>query len=73
MAGFPPTSISRVVRTSRVGLSMKRFADHPTANDFLERRYRFLTEPALVKKGKSQTIIALLHDGKGLEAIARLI
>jgi len=64
--------VDPLVRTARVGLSMKRFANQPTANDYLERRYRFLTEPGLVKKGKPQTIRALLRDGHATETIVRL-
>ena len=53
-----------VLRTARVGLTLKRFeADKPA---FLMRPYRFLNAPAEVKKGRVHTVIAL-HQG-GLDA-----
>lgn len=58
-------------RTARVGLSLKRHRD-ALAIDRLARRYRFLTEPRRVTKGRAELIAALLADGYSPEAIRNL-
>lgn len=58
-------------RTARVGLSLKRHRD-AIAVDRLARRYRFLTEPRRVTKGRAELIAALLADGYSPEEIREL-
>ncbi len=58
-------------RSARVGLSLKRH-DDAIAKDRLSRRYRFLTEPRLVTKGRAELIAALLSDGHSPEEVRRL-
>lgn len=58
-------------RTARVGLSLKRHRD-ALAVDRLARRYRFLTEPRQVTKGRAELIAALLEDGHTPEEIRSL-
>lgn len=58
-------------RTARVGLSLKRHRD-ALAIDRLARRYRFLTEPRRITKGRAELIAALLADGYSPEAIRDL-
>ncbi|MCB9766414.1 MAG: hypothetical protein H6739_41955 [Alphaproteobacteria bacterium] len=57
-----------VLATARVGLTLKRWDEHPTMPAFLMRPYRFLTEPAL-PKGRLQTVLALHQQGRPPEAI----
>ncbi len=61
-----------VLRTPRVGLTLKRAGEHPTMPDWIGRRLRFLTEPRRIKKGRAQTIAALLADGMPAEDIHAL-
>jgi hypothetical protein len=58
-------------RTARVGLSLKRHQDE-LAIDRLARRYRFLSEPRRVTKGRAELIAALLADGHSPEDIRRI-
>ncbi len=57
------------LETARVGLSLKRLrkADPPTR--FILRRYRFLSEPRRISKGKLQMVLALHADGATPEEI----
>lgn len=55
--------------TSRVGLSLKRQGVRADALRFILRRYRFLTEPLRIKKGKVQMVLALHADGVKPEEI----
>jgi hypothetical protein len=56
--------------TSRVGLTLKRVAEHPEMPDYLVRRYRALTQPRRIAKGRVQLIIALHEAGESADAIA---
>jgi hypothetical protein len=58
--------------TSRVGLTLKRVAEHPEMPDYLVRRYRALTQPRRIEKGRVQLIIALHQAGESADAIAAL-
>jgi hypothetical protein len=58
-------------RSARVGLSLKRH-DDAIARDRLARRYRFLTEPRRVTKGRPELIAALLSAGHSPEDVRRL-
>ena len=53
----------------RVGLTLKRGALADRAR-FLARPYRFLTEPARIKKGRLHVVIGLHRQGQGPDAIA---
>ena len=57
--------------SARVGLTLKRHND-AIAADRLSRRYRFLTEPRRVTKGRSELIAALLSAGHTPEDVHRL-
>lgn len=53
-----------VYRTARVGLSLKRAAEHPTMPDYIDRPYRFLNAPRAIKKGRDLLVRALGAAGR---------
>lgn len=55
----------------RVGLTLKRGVLADRAR-FLARPYRFLSEPARIKKGRPNLVVGLHRDGHAPDAIARL-
>ena len=55
--------------TPRVGLTLKRVAEHPSMPAFLDRHYRWLTRPRAIKKGRPQTIRGLAALGHDVDAI----
>ncbi|MGL4550161.1 MAG: hypothetical protein ACRC33_03150, partial [Gemmataceae bacterium] len=55
-----------VLQTARVGLSLKRMKQSETAPGFLLRRYRYLSEPRRISKGKQHMALALHAAGAGL-------
>ena len=57
-------------RTARVGLSLKKSGE-PAAR-FIERPYRFLTEPKAITKGKAQLVRSLHRTGLTPAAIRAL-
>jgi hypothetical protein len=61
-----------VLRTARVGLSLKRAKRASDAPRYILRRYRHLAEPRKTAKGKPHMVLALHADGKGAEAIREL-
>jgi 3-methyladenine DNA glycosylase Mpg len=61
----------QVYRSPRVGLSLKR-SNTPDRHRFIARDYRFLTEPARIKKGKPNLIVALHREGLHAARIAAL-
>ncbi|MEK6234002.1 MAG: hypothetical protein N2C14_04765 [Planctomycetales bacterium] len=61
-----------VHRTARVGLSLKTAGDDERRLRYVLRRYRYLTEPRGVKKGKLHTVLALHADGAEPAEIQRL-
>src|SRR5262245_31781785 len=61
-----------VIRTSRVGLSLKRQKPTPLNIDYLGRPYRFLTEPRRTAKGKVHVVLALHREGRSPEEIKKL-
>ncbi len=64
--------LPEVLATARVGLTLKRAADHPEAMPaFLTQPYRFLTDPT-IPKGKLHTVIALYQRGEEPDEIHRL-
>ena len=58
-----------VLKTARVGLSMKRMRPSPDAPRFLMRRDRHLTEPRRTAKGKLHMALALHAAGVGVMEI----
>lgn len=67
-----PERAQTIYYTSRVGLTLKRVAEHPEMPDYIVRRYRALTQPRRIEKGRVQLIIALLEAGESADAIAAL-
>ena len=60
-----------VYESPRVGLTLKR-GDLALRQRFIARPYRFLTEPARIKKGKVHVIVALHRRGMAAAEIARI-
>jgi len=63
----------KVWSSARVGLTLKRLVAEPRMPEFIMRRYRFLTSPAAIKKGRLQLILAMLDEGLRAEEIHALI
>lgn len=59
-----PIAGRRVLRTARIGLSLKRLRHSEAPLRFILRRYRHLTEPRRIAKGKAHMALALHADGK---------
>ncbi len=66
-----PAPARRVYASARVGLTLKRGTSEERVR-FLARPYRFLTEPARIKKGRLHVVIALHAQGHPAEEVARL-
>jgi hypothetical protein len=58
-----------VYATARIGLTLKKGAT-PARRGFLARPYRFLSEPARIRKGKPYLAVALYEQGMAPAAIA---
>lgn len=58
-----------ILRTARVGLSLKHAGNDPDRQKFVLRPYRFLTEPKRTAKGKPQMVLALYEQGLDVEDI----
>ena len=58
-----------VYRTARVGLTLKKSFLGSTHAQFLLSRYRFLTEPHRLRKGRVHLIAAMVADGRSKEEI----
>ncbi len=58
-----------VLATARVGLTLKRHVPGDGRPAFLLRRYRLLTEPRAVTKGRVHTVLALHQDALDAAAI----
>jgi hypothetical protein len=67
-----PERAQTIYYTSRVGLTLKRVAEHAAMPDYIVRRYRALTQPRRITKGRVQLIIALHQAGESADAIAAL-
>ena len=52
-----------ILKTARVGLSLKRQKPSLMPLDYLLRRYRYLSEPRRIRKGKLHMALALHADG----------
>jgi 3-methyladenine DNA glycosylase Mpg len=60
-----------IYESPRVGLTLKR-GDIRSRQRFIARGYRFLTEPALTRKGKVQLILGLHRQGRSAAEIGRI-
>ena len=60
-----------VIESPRVGLTLKR-GELAVRQRFIARPYRFLTEPARIKKGKASLVVALHRRGLPAAEIVRL-
>jgi hypothetical protein len=58
-----------ILKAARVGLSLKRMKKNEAGPRFLLRRYRHLSEPRRISKGKLHMALALHADGAGLMEI----
>jgi hypothetical protein len=58
-----------VLRTARVGLTLRRSKGKPDAPRYVMRPYRYLTEPRQITKGKPQMVLALHQEGQDTAAI----
>ena len=61
--------IAPVLSTPRVGLSLKKHRADSDAPRFVMRRYRYVTEPRRLTKGKPHMVLALHQDGKDIDTI----
>jgi len=66
-----PGRAAPIYATPRIGLTLKK-ANSPVRRRFIARHYRFLSEPARIRKGKSHLITALHQQGYVPTAIAAL-
>ncbi|HJZ92600.1 MAG TPA: hypothetical protein VKE40_17115 [Gemmataceae bacterium] len=57
---------------ARVGLSLRKARPGSTAPAFLTRPYRFLTDPAMIAKGKVQMVLELHRRGVPVDEIRQL-
>lgn len=67
-----PARTTKIWTTARVGLTLKRAADHPSMPNYILRPYRALTQPRAIKKGRVHLVIAMHQAGESVEAIAGL-
>lgn len=63
-----PTSRS-IYRTARIGLSLKKSKKSPEPPRYVVRRYRYLSEPRRISKGKLHMVLALHAEGLSAEEI----
>lgn len=61
-----------LVRSSRVGLTLKRFKKAPNPPRYVLRPYRYLSEPKRTKKGKLHVILGLHARGKSVDEIREI-
>jgi hypothetical protein len=69
---LPEITPRPIYRSGRVGLSLKRSRKSPDPPWFILRRYRYLTEPARIRKGKLQLILALHARGRTTDEIRQI-
>ncbi len=58
-----------ILRTARVGLTLKKASDNQAMPSYILRPYRYLTEPRRISKGKPHMVLALHLQGKGSDLI----
>lgn len=61
-----------IFSSARVGLSLKKAKTAPTMPAYIVRRYRFLSEPRRIAKGKLHLVLALHRAGASMEEMHRL-
>jgi hypothetical protein len=69
---LPVRENRQVLRTARVGLSLRRAKPGGPALGFLTRPYRFLTEPRTTAKGRPHIVLAMLGREESVERIREL-
>ena len=67
ITGFTRKKVQKVLRSVRIGLDLGHYSTKPTLDDprvtFVQRPYRFLIEPNLLKvNGRAQTFLGLLNQ-----------
>src|ERR1700722_14268055 len=60
---LPELGDCEILKTARVGLSLKRLHPSDIAVRYLLRRYRYLSEPRRIAKGKPHMVLALCSEG----------
>jgi hypothetical protein len=60
---LPELADRPLLRTARVGLSLKRLRKSDVPPRYILRRYRYLSEPRRISKGKLHMVLALHADG----------
>lgn len=66
---LPELADRPLLRTARVGLSLKRLRQSELPPRYILRRYRYLSEPKRISKGKQHMALALHADGLTPEEI----
>jgi 3-methyladenine DNA glycosylase Mpg len=61
-----------IVKTARVGLSLKKLKKSESPPRFITRPYRYLSEPRRISKGKQHMVLALYAQGKSAAEIREL-
>jgi hypothetical protein len=61
-----------LVKTPRIGLSLKRLRKADTPPRFIMRHYRYLSEPRRISKGKLHMVLALHAEGRTVAEIREL-
>ncbi len=59
-----------LVASGRVGLTLKRAAEHPKMPEMIFQPYRFLRRPRDLRKGRNYLILELSRTGKDVDEIA---
>jgi hypothetical protein len=72
LQAFEPPEGRPVVRSARVGLTLKKAGQAAGPPRFVLRPYRFLTEPRRVGKGKLHVVLALHAQGMDPDRISAL-
>jgi len=67
-----PGDVKPILATARVGLTLKKAGTDINPTKFLVRRYRFLTEPRRLSKGKVHMVLALHQAGKQPDEISKM-
>lgn len=61
-----------IYQTARVGLTFRKAGLNPVSEFYMMQPYRYLTEPARIKKGKPHLIVGLHQQGQTPEQIRTL-
>jgi hypothetical protein len=66
---LPEVAQGTILRSARVGLSLKRLKASEGPLRYILRRYRYLSEPRRISKGKLHMVLALHAAGSGVDDI----